>query len=82
MTGDANDMQFLGVNWVGINAENGKKVLLSLAFIAVVLVASAILRVIVGLVIFRSHRVNDPQSVAAARPGQAEADATGANLSE
>jgi small-conductance mechanosensitive channel len=42
-------MEFLGIKWVGINGENGKKVLLSLAFVAVVLAASAVLRWIVGL---------------------------------
>ncbi len=47
-------MEFLGVNWVGINAENGKKVLLSLAFVAAVLVASAVLRWIVGLFLNRT----------------------------
>ncbi len=47
-------MEFLGINWVGINAENGKKVLLSLAFVAVVLVASAVLRWIVGLFLNRT----------------------------
>ncbi len=47
-------MEFLGINWVGINGENGKKVLLSLAFVAVVLVASAVLRWIVGLFLNRT----------------------------
>ena len=47
-------MEFLGITWVGINGENGKKVLLSLAFVVVVLVASAVLRWIVGLFLNRT----------------------------
>jgi small-conductance mechanosensitive channel len=42
-------MEFLGVNWVGLNGENGKKLLLSLAFIAVVLIVRSSLRWLVGL---------------------------------
>jgi len=47
-------MEFFGINWVGLNAENGKKLLLSLAFIAAVLGTSAALRWIAGLAMGRS----------------------------
>lgn len=43
-------MHFLGIDWVGLNAENGQKLLLSLAFVAFVLIASRVLRFLVGLV--------------------------------
>lgn len=46
-------MHFLGIDWVGVNAENGRKLLLSLAFIAAVTIASALLRFLVR-VVFRS----------------------------
>ena len=42
-------MEFLGINWVGLNAVNGKKLLLSLAFVAAVLMFGWLLRWIVGL---------------------------------
>ncbi|MWO10638.1 hypothetical protein GQM99_24380 [Escherichia coli] len=37
-------MHFLGIDWVGVNADNGRKLLLSLAFIAVVVLANRLLR--------------------------------------
>ena len=46
-------MDFLGINWVGVNAENGRKLLLSLAFIAVVMLASRLLRGLVSLLLRR-----------------------------
>ena len=46
-------MDFLGINWVGVDAENGRKLLLSLAFIAVVVVTSRLLRGLVSLVLSR-----------------------------
>ena len=33
-------MHFLGIDWVGVNAENGRKLLLSIVFIAAVLAIS------------------------------------------
>ncbi|MEO7114244.1 MAG: mechanosensitive ion channel domain-containing protein [Caldimonas sp.] len=42
-------MDFLGINWVGINGENGKKLLLSLVFIAAVLIVRSALRWMAGL---------------------------------
>lgn len=47
-------MHFLGIDWVGINAENGRKLLLSLTFVVVVVVAGAAVRALVGLVLGRS----------------------------
>ena len=47
-------MHFLGIDWVGVNAENGRRLLLSLAFVAVVLLVSAILRGGLGLVLSRT----------------------------
>lgn len=38
-------MHLLGVDWVGVNPQNGRKVLLSVAFIAGVLLCSAIKRI-------------------------------------
>lgn len=43
-------MNFLGIHRLGVNPENGTGLLLSFAFIPVVLVASAVLRRLVGLV--------------------------------
>ncbi len=43
-------MTFLGIDWVGVNAENGRKLLLSLVFIAIVLLGSRGLRALVGMV--------------------------------
>ena len=47
-------MHFLGIDWVGVNAENGRKLVLSLAFVAVVLLASAAIRAVLGLVLDRT----------------------------
>ena len=47
-------MHFLGIDWVGVNAENGQKLLLSLAFIAVLLAASRLLRWLAGVVMSRA----------------------------
>ena len=48
-------MEILGINWVGLNAENGTKLFLSLAFIVVVLLVSAALRALVNLVLGRTN---------------------------
>ena len=42
-------MQFLGIDWVGVNPENGRKLLLSLVFVAIVLTLSRVIRAIVGM---------------------------------
>ncbi len=47
-------MEFLGVNWVGLNVQNGKKLLLSLAFIVAVLLVNSLLRWLVGLALRRT----------------------------
>ena len=41
-------MEFLGIRWVGVNPENGQKLLLSLAFIAIVLALARFLRYLAG----------------------------------
>ncbi len=43
-------MQFLGIEWVGVTPENGRKLLLSVVFIAIVLAASWLLCMLAGLV--------------------------------
>ena len=48
-------MHFLGIDWVGVNPENGRKLLLSLVFIFGVVVISKLLRAAIGLVLSR-HR--------------------------
>ena len=47
-------MEIFGIDWVGINAENGRKLLLSLLFIGAVLLVSAGLRGLVSLVLGRT----------------------------
>ncbi len=49
-------MELFGINWVGVSAENGQKLLLSLIFIAVVLISSKLLRGLVGLALNRTDR--------------------------
>ncbi|MDT7953540.1 MAG: mechanosensitive ion channel [Acetobacteraceae bacterium] len=41
-------MHALGIDWVGINAENGQKLLLSVIFVAIVLLVSRLLRALAG----------------------------------
>ena len=47
-------MHLLGIDWVGVNADNGRKLLLSVIFIAVLLFASWALRSLVGLLAGRT----------------------------
>jgi small-conductance mechanosensitive channel len=49
-------LQFLGIEWVGINADTGKKLGLSIGFIIFVLVPRFVLRAIVAVVVQRSDR--------------------------
>ena len=49
-------MTFFGIDWVGVNAENGRKLLLSLVFIAIVLLASRGLRALVGMATSRGDK--------------------------
>ena len=44
-------MEFFGIKWVGVNAQNGHQLLLSLAFIAIVIAISRTLRWLVGAVL-------------------------------
>jgi small-conductance mechanosensitive channel len=44
-------VHLFGIDWVGVNVENGRKLLLSLMFVAVVLVCSGLLRALVGLIL-------------------------------
>ena len=48
-------MQLLGIDWVGVNADNGRKVLLSVSFVTVVLVTSWLLSHLAGLVTGRGR---------------------------
>ena len=47
-------MHLLGIDWVGVNAENGRKLVLSLVFIAVIVGVRIALRAIVGRIAGRS----------------------------
>lgn len=47
-------MKVLGVEWLGVNAASGRKLLFSLAFIAVVLLTGYLLRALAGLVLSRT----------------------------
>lgn len=47
-------MQAFGIDWVGVNADSGRKLLLSIIFIAILLIASRILRWLVGMVLGRT----------------------------
>ena len=49
-------MNVFGIEWVGLNVENGRKLLLSLIFIAIVVASGALLRGLVGLVLGRTGR--------------------------
>ena len=47
-------MEFFGIKWVGVTPENGQKLLLSLAFVAIVVIVSRILRWLVGVMLQRT----------------------------
>lgn len=51
-------MHFLGIDWVGVNAENGSKLLLSVAIIVVILLASSALRALVGLLLRKTDHAS------------------------
>ncbi|MEO6947870.1 MAG: mechanosensitive ion channel domain-containing protein [Nitrobacter sp.] len=46
-------MHFLGIDWVGINPENGRKLLLSVIFVATILLTSRTVRWLVGRALAR-----------------------------
>ncbi|MEO7057407.1 MAG: mechanosensitive ion channel domain-containing protein [Caldimonas sp.] len=52
-------MEFLGIKWVGVNVENGQKLLLSFVFIAAVLVLGALARWATRLVIGRTDHAGE-----------------------
>ncbi|MCK1462984.1 mechanosensitive ion channel [Bradyrhizobium sp. 2] len=47
------DVQFFGIDWVGINPENGRKLMLSAVFVIAILVTSGLVRWLVGRVLAR-----------------------------
>ena len=47
-------MHLFGIDWVGVSAENGRKLLLSVIFVAVILLCSMALRALAGLVLGRT----------------------------
>ncbi len=49
-------MELLGIKWVGVNAENGQKLLLSLVFIAVVLLLGALARWLSRFIVSRTDQ--------------------------
>jgi small-conductance mechanosensitive channel len=49
---------FFGVNWVGINAQNGHKLVLSVVFVTIVLLSSIVLRALVGLILRRTDHAS------------------------
>ena len=51
-------MYFFGIDWVGVNPENGQKLLLSLVFIVVVMLVSRFLRWLVGVVLQRTDHAS------------------------
>lgn len=51
-------MHLFGIDWVGVNPENGRKLLLSIVFIAVVLLLSVLLRALVGLILGRRDQAS------------------------
>ncbi|RYE18783.1 MAG: mechanosensitive ion channel, partial [Sphingobacteriaceae bacterium] len=51
-------MKFFGIDWVGVNAENIRKLVISVAFILIVLALSALLRAIIGFLIRKTGDAN------------------------
>ncbi|HJS87627.1 MAG TPA: mechanosensitive ion channel domain-containing protein, partial [Acetobacteraceae bacterium] len=49
-------MQFLGIEWVGVNADTGRKLGLSIGFVLFVLLLRLVLRAVVALAMRRSDR--------------------------
>ena len=47
-------MTLLGIDWVGVNAENGRKLVLTIVFVAFVLLLSALFRWLAGLALGRT----------------------------
>lgn len=51
-------MQLFGIDWVGINPANGRKLLLSVAFIIIVMIGSRLLRGLIGLALSRTDHAS------------------------
>ncbi len=51
-------MEFFGIDWVGVNAENGRKLLLSAVFIVVLLIVSIAIRALIGLVLNKTDHAS------------------------
>ena len=51
-------MEFLGIHWVGINAENADKLLLSVVFVVVVLMLSKLVRYLIGLALQKTDHAS------------------------
>ncbi len=49
------DLHILSVDWVGVNLESGRKLVLSVVFIVAILVISAVARALVGLALGRTN---------------------------
>ena len=49
-------MNLLGIDWVGVNPENGRKLLLSVIFIIAVLIVSRLVRWLIGIGLRRSDQ--------------------------
>jgi small-conductance mechanosensitive channel len=47
-------MELLGIKWVGVNPENGTKLLLSFVFVAAVVISGALLSWVIGLLLKRT----------------------------
>ena len=47
-------MELFGITWVGLTAENGRKVLASLVLVAAMLLASSLIRRLIGLILSRA----------------------------
>jgi small-conductance mechanosensitive channel len=51
-------MRLFGIEWVGVNPENGRKLLLSLVFIAMLLILASVLRAIITFATSRSDKTS------------------------
>ena len=48
-------MHFLGIDWVGVNPDSGRKLLLSIAFVVVIMILSRTVRAVMGLTLGRTN---------------------------
>ncbi len=47
-------MHFLGIDWVGVNPDSGRKLLLSIAFVVVIIILRRTVRATIGLILSRT----------------------------